>query len=72
MMKICKNCGGLATFDSYFGAYICEECGWRDNTYDLERIKKKSQSYDFYEKSDIIFETGDEEFLLEFRKICIT
>lgn len=25
---LCKNCGALVSFNSYFGAYICENCEW--------------------------------------------
>lgn len=25
-MILCKHCGGLATYNSHFGAYICETC----------------------------------------------
>ena len=31
-MKICPMCGELLSYNSYFGAYICENCGWEDNT----------------------------------------
>ena len=37
-MKVCPNCGKVIGFNSYFGAYICEECGWEDDTYNKERI----------------------------------
>ena len=31
-MKICPKCGELVSYNSYFGAYICENCNWEDNT----------------------------------------
>ncbi len=31
-MKICPKCGRLVFFNSYFGAYICENCDWEDAT----------------------------------------
>lgn len=42
-MKVCPNCGKVIGFNSYFGAYICEECGWEDDTYNKERILYFSQ-----------------------------
>lgn len=36
-MKLCPRCGGLATYNSYFGAYICQECYWEDNSPSKER-----------------------------------
>lgn len=32
-MKVCPKCGKVVDFNSYFGAYICDECGWEDNSY---------------------------------------
>lgn len=29
-MKICPECGRLISYNSYFGAYICENCKWED------------------------------------------
>ncbi len=29
-MKICPKCGKLTYYNSYFGAYICEDCNWED------------------------------------------
>lgn len=34
----CPKCGGIANFDSYFGAFICDECDWKDDTYNQKRI----------------------------------
>ena len=37
-MKICPKCGGVASYNSYFGAYLCDKCDWREdvsNTIDL-------------------------------------
>ena len=36
-MKLCPRCGGLATYNSYFGAYICQECYWENNSPSEER-----------------------------------
>jgi DNA-directed RNA polymerase subunit M/transcription elongation factor TFIIS len=36
-MKLCPGCGSLMHLNSYFGAYICEGCGKRDDT--LNRLK---------------------------------
>jgi len=29
-MKMCPKCGRLLSYNSYFGAYICEMCNWED------------------------------------------
>lgn len=39
-MVLCPKCGSVASFNSYFGAYICEKCEWMDKTFDDERIEK--------------------------------
>jgi hypothetical protein len=38
-MKACPKCEALAPFNTYFGAYICSKCDWRDDTYNIERAK---------------------------------
>lgn len=35
-MKICKQCGKLAGYNSYFGGYYCTSCG---------NLEKTSQKY---------------------------
>ncbi len=30
-MKVCPNCGKVVGYNSYFGAYICDNCGWEAN-----------------------------------------
>ena len=30
-MRVCPKCGGVATYNSYFGAYLCEKCDWQEN-----------------------------------------
>lgn len=37
---VCPECKKLVYFNSYFGAYICDNCGWEDNSY-----AKKRDSY---------------------------
>lgn len=27
-MKVCPHCGKVVFYNSYFGAYICDNCGW--------------------------------------------
>ena len=39
-MKLCPECGELASFNSHFGAYMCSKCSWRDNSYDRMRVSK--------------------------------
>ena len=36
-VKVCPMCKNLAYFNSYFGAYICENCNWEDDSYAKER-----------------------------------
>lgn len=36
-MIICPECGGLVFFNSYFGAYICPNCSWEDDSYGKKR-----------------------------------
>ena len=31
-MKICPRCGKVVSYNSYFGAYICDNCNWEDST----------------------------------------
>lgn len=38
-MRVCPKCGKVIGFNSYFGAYICEDCEWEDDTYSKERIE---------------------------------
>lgn len=37
MRTTCPECGGLVAYNSYFAAYICQVCGWRDDTPGIER-----------------------------------
>ncbi len=39
VMKVCPSCGKVIGFNSYFGAYICDDCRWEDDAFYLERIK---------------------------------
>lgn len=34
---VCPKCKNLVYFNSYFGAYICENCNWEDDSYAQER-----------------------------------
>lgn len=36
-MRICPNCGRVISFNSYFGAYICDRCKWEDATIERRR-----------------------------------
>jgi len=29
---LCPQCGKLANYNSYFGAYFCSECKWEDRS----------------------------------------
>lgn len=37
-MILCPKCGAIANFNSYFGAYMCSECSWVDDSYNKNRI----------------------------------
>ncbi len=30
MMKLCEKCNEIVTFNSYFNAYICDHCNYRE------------------------------------------
>lgn len=58
-MKICPKCGKVLAYNSYFGAYICNDCRWEDATFGDKRNKgsmvykiseKKIRSYIIKEK----------------------
>lgn len=36
---ICPECKGLASFNYYFGTFICSQCDWRDDTYSKLKAK---------------------------------
>ena len=42
-MKVCPKCGKVIGFNSYFGAYICNDCGWEDDSYNKARIRYYSK-----------------------------
>lgn len=53
-MKICPECGGIAFYNSYFGAYFCNSCNWKlkvsnkprqtsGKTFDYRTIRKKDE-----------------------------
>ena len=39
-MAICPKCGKIADYNSYFGAYVCNSCSWKDSTPDQLRLSK--------------------------------
>jgi ribosomal protein L37AE/L43A len=41
-MIACPNCGNLVTFNTYFGAFICNRCKWKNDNYNLDRISGTS------------------------------
>ena len=50
MMKICKKCGYLAAWNSYFGGLMCQNCGHieRDIDYEMGKSMKTNKTlYDF-------------------------
>ena len=55
-MRVCPKCGKVIGFNSYFGAYICEECGWEDGTYNQKNTiffpKKRSFKITKYKVSN--------------------
>lgn len=60
-MRVCPKCGKVIGFNSYFGAYICEDCEWEDDTYSKERIeyfvKKLNESQDSKNEERMILST---------------
>ena len=38
-MKVCPNCGEVIGYNSYFGAFICENCKWEDAHIGIKRNK---------------------------------
>ena len=36
-MIVCPDCGHLAHFNTYFGAYKCSNCTWKDESFNLLR-----------------------------------
>lgn len=38
-MRICPRCGKVLSYNSYFGAYICDDCKWEDATNGEKRNK---------------------------------
>jgi hypothetical protein len=44
-MRLCPNCGKIADYNSYFGAYICSSCTWQDDTPNRERVKKFTSTF---------------------------
>lgn len=40
-MRLCPKCGKIADYNSYFGAYICSNCTWQDDTPNRERVKNR-------------------------------
>ncbi len=43
-MKLCSKCGKLSHYNSYFGAYICEVCGYREPVSKKMYVVPKSAS----------------------------
>lgn len=37
-MKVCPCCGRILSFNSYFGAFICDRCHWEDDSVGRERL----------------------------------
>lgn len=46
MLKVCPKCGKVIGFNAYFGAYICSDCDWEDNSYHKTRVKYYSERID--------------------------
>lgn len=50
-MKVCPKCGKVIGFNSYFGAYICDNCEWEDASYSQERIEYFSNKNEEFAKN---------------------
>lgn len=46
-MKICPKCGKVLSYNSYFGAYICDNCNWEDKI----RTVQKTQIFRYTDSS---------------------
>lgn len=44
-MKICPKCGKVLSYNSYFGAYICNTCSWEDAS---QKQKRNKRAVSFY------------------------
>jgi hypothetical protein len=52
-MILCPVCGSLAHLNSWFGAHICEKCGWWDDTLNKLRIEKQKNNNIWLELEEI-------------------
>lgn len=43
-MKRCPRCGEIVSYNSYFGAYICDNCNWEDCSR-INELKTKNIDY---------------------------
>ena len=50
-MKVCPICGKVIGYNSYFGAYVCDECEWEDDVYEQEDCSLLEETSE-YENSD--------------------
>lgn len=39
MTIICPKCSNIVSFNTYFGAYMCKNCNWKDDSYNKNRVK---------------------------------
>lgn len=39
-MKLCPECGKIADYSAYFGAYKCKKCNWKDDSPNRARLEK--------------------------------
>ena len=54
-MKLCPVCGSIASLNTYFGAYICEKCNWKDDAFSKVRthISEKENIWFLLEKFEL-------------------
>jgi len=49
ILRSCGNCGKVVSLNYHFGAYFCE-CGWMDDSWNIERIKREKKiSKEYFE-----------------------
>lgn len=60
-MKLCPVCGHLAVLNSYFGAYICNNCWWEDDSPNRERVEFRKRFHEIQEKVIKVFKGGKED-----------
>lgn len=52
--KICPRCNHIISYDSYFGKYVCRQCGYVDEiSYDEKRLTEVAYSLANYSGASV-------------------